>query len=306
MASARHPGGPEHVLHASLVAEADRGLRVHPGDAELLPHLGQRHLEVLEDAQGPIDRPEPPPGLPHAVGERPCVEAVVDADVGRQGRGQRSGHLLRGLAPDQGDAHTRQADGGVDESHRRLQEVRRDEHDVGHQRGTVTPSPAAGYHAELGAARNEKTMNVVFIEPAFPANQRAFVLALAGVGATVIGIGERHVDELDDELKAAMVHYEQVHSVVDEGALLHAVRRDPGPHLGRSTGGDGRGPHHGRRARARGLHHPGHLGPHRLPLPRQAEHEGGAQGRRRALRAPRPARHRSPRSRRSSPRSATR
>ena len=67
-------------------------------------------------------------------------------------------------------------------------------------------------------------MNVVFIEPAFPANQRAFVLALAGVGATVIGIGERHVDELDDELKAAMLHYEQLHSVVDEGALLHAVR----------------------------------------------------------------------------------
>jgi formate-dependent phosphoribosylglycinamide formyltransferase (GAR transformylase) len=67
-------------------------------------------------------------------------------------------------------------------------------------------------------------MNVVFLEPAFPANQRAFVLALAGVGATVIGIGERHVDELDDELKAAMLHYEQVHSVVDEGALYHAVR----------------------------------------------------------------------------------
>ncbi len=67
-------------------------------------------------------------------------------------------------------------------------------------------------------------MNVVFLEPAFPANQRAFVLALAGVGATVIGIGERHVDELDDELKAAMLHYERVHSVVDEGALLHAVR----------------------------------------------------------------------------------
>ena len=67
-------------------------------------------------------------------------------------------------------------------------------------------------------------MNVVFLEPAFPANQRAFVLALAQVGATVIGIGERPADWLDDELKGAMAHYEQVHSVVDEGALLHAVR----------------------------------------------------------------------------------
>ena len=71
-------------------------------------------------------------------------------------------------------------------------------------------------------------MNVVFLEPAFPANQRAFVLALAEVGATVIGIGERPVDWLDDELKAAMAHYEQVHSVVDEGALLHAVREIQG------------------------------------------------------------------------------
>ena len=71
-------------------------------------------------------------------------------------------------------------------------------------------------------------MNVVFLEPAFPANQRAFVLALAEVGATVIGIGERPVDWLDDELKAAMAHYHQVHSVVDEGALLHAVREIQG------------------------------------------------------------------------------
>ena len=68
-------------------------------------------------------------------------------------------------------------------------------------------------------------MNVVFLEPAFPANQRAFVLALAEVGATVIGIGERPTDWLDDELKGAMAHYHQVHSVVDEGALLDAVRQ---------------------------------------------------------------------------------
>ena len=71
-------------------------------------------------------------------------------------------------------------------------------------------------------------MNVVFLEPAFPANQRAFVLALAEVGATVIGIGERPADWLDDELKGAMAHYHQVHSVVDEGALLDAVRQIQG------------------------------------------------------------------------------
>ena len=48
--------------------------------------------------------------------------------------------------------------------------------------------------------------------------------ALHEVGATVIGIGERPADWLDDELKGWLTHYDQVHSVVDEGALLDAVR----------------------------------------------------------------------------------
>jgi len=67
-------------------------------------------------------------------------------------------------------------------------------------------------------------VNVVFIEPAFPPTQRHFVRALADVGASVIGIGERHVDELDDELKAWMAHYHQVPTVVDADLLTDAVR----------------------------------------------------------------------------------
>lgn len=67
-------------------------------------------------------------------------------------------------------------------------------------------------------------MNVIFVEPAFPANQREFVRGLASVGATVIGIGERPLEHLDDEVKSWLLHYTQVPSVVDEGALLHAVR----------------------------------------------------------------------------------
>ncbi len=34
-------------------------------------------------------------------------------------------------------------------------------------------------------------MNVLFVEPAFPTNQREFVRALHAVGARVTGIGER-------------------------------------------------------------------------------------------------------------------
>ena len=40
----------------------------------------------------------------------------------------------------------------------------------------------------------------------------------------VIGVGERHVDELDDELKSWMSHYHQVSTVIDPGVLTDAVR----------------------------------------------------------------------------------
>ena len=67
-------------------------------------------------------------------------------------------------------------------------------------------------------------MNVVFVEPAFPPTQRHFVRALAEVGATVIGVGERSVDELDDQLRGWLAHYHQVSTVVDAGVLTDAVR----------------------------------------------------------------------------------
>jgi formate-dependent phosphoribosylglycinamide formyltransferase (GAR transformylase) len=67
-------------------------------------------------------------------------------------------------------------------------------------------------------------MNVVFVEPNFPANQRQFVRGLAEAGATVIGIGESPVDALDQQLKDWMYHYEQISSVTDVGALTAAVR----------------------------------------------------------------------------------
>ena len=39
-------------------------------------------------------------------------------------------------------------------------------------------------------------MHVVFVEPAFPANQREFVRALHTVGAKVTGIGEQQAAQL--------------------------------------------------------------------------------------------------------------
>ncbi len=67
-------------------------------------------------------------------------------------------------------------------------------------------------------------MNVVFVEPFFPRNQREFARALAEAGATVIGIGEYPADGFDDALKGWLYHYEQVRSVTDVEAMTAAVR----------------------------------------------------------------------------------
>jgi formate-dependent phosphoribosylglycinamide formyltransferase (GAR transformylase) len=67
-------------------------------------------------------------------------------------------------------------------------------------------------------------VNVIFIEPAFPANQREFVRGLAEAGADVIGIGERPADWLDGDLRGWMIHYQQIPNVTDVGALIEAVR----------------------------------------------------------------------------------
>jgi formate-dependent phosphoribosylglycinamide formyltransferase (GAR transformylase) len=67
-------------------------------------------------------------------------------------------------------------------------------------------------------------MNVVFVEPFFPSNQRHFPRALAEAGATVIGIGEYPADALDDQLKGWMHHYEQVRSVTDVEAMTRAAQ----------------------------------------------------------------------------------
>jgi hypothetical protein len=67
-------------------------------------------------------------------------------------------------------------------------------------------------------------MNVIFIEPAFPPNQREFVRGLAAAGATVVGIGERPLDQLEGDLQRWMLHYHRVGNVTDVDAMTDAVR----------------------------------------------------------------------------------
>lgn len=68
-------------------------------------------------------------------------------------------------------------------------------------------------------------MNVIFVEPAFPDNQREFVRALKKVGAHIIGIGERPLDWLEGDLRGWLDEYEQVSSVTDESVLYRAVAK---------------------------------------------------------------------------------
>ncbi len=67
-------------------------------------------------------------------------------------------------------------------------------------------------------------MDVVFLEPCFPQNQREFVRALHAVGARVTGIGERPKSSLDPDLRHWLTHYEQVGNVTSEAEVENAVR----------------------------------------------------------------------------------
>ncbi len=68
-------------------------------------------------------------------------------------------------------------------------------------------------------------MNIIFIEPSFPYNQREFVRGLHNMGANVIGVGERPRESFSDELKSYLNAYVQVRSVVDEPTLQKAVQQ---------------------------------------------------------------------------------
>lgn len=68
-------------------------------------------------------------------------------------------------------------------------------------------------------------MHVLFVEPAFPRNQREFIRSLKSVGAKVTAIGESPLHALDDELKQWLDGYEEVPSVTHEPSLLDCVRR---------------------------------------------------------------------------------
>jgi formate-dependent phosphoribosylglycinamide formyltransferase (GAR transformylase) len=78
--------------------------------------------------------------------------------------------------------------------------------------------------AVLPCHQEEKqSVNVIFVEPFFPQNQRRFVAALAAAGANVIGVGEYSEDDFGDELRGQLRAYYRVSNVTDEPQLNAAV-----------------------------------------------------------------------------------
>ena len=98
---------------------------------------------------------------------------------------------------------------------------------------------------------------------------RSSSCAACAVGATVVGVGERPKDWLDDDVKQWLTHYEQVPSVTDEGRLAEAVQwvqhRAPVERLEATVEA-----HVMPAGARRGPRHPGDIGAHGVPLPRQA------------------------------------
>ena len=78
------------------------------------------------------------------------------------------------------------------------------------------PPERGGYYS--------RRVNIVFVEPSFPRNQRRFVHALRDVGANVIGVGETPEEWLEPEVREAMVGYYKVDNVTDVQQLDAAVR----------------------------------------------------------------------------------
>ena len=63
---------------------------------------------------------------------------------------------------------------------------------------------------------------VVMLSPGFPTEMAYFTRALAGAGATVIGVGDQPPHDLPDAARGALAHYEHV-SLADEGAVFGAL-----------------------------------------------------------------------------------
>ena len=180
------------------------------------------------------------------------------------GRPRRSGDPRRGAAPLRGDRRrARRRAAGASFPRRR-------------SGGGLARQPRRRRRPDPRGRGRRRAVNVIFLEPGFPANQREFVRALRlgrrlrdRGGRPALRLARRRAEGLARRLPADRVGDRRGRARMG-GAPL------PGADVDRPARGGGRGARAAGGACARAVRHPGGVGADRLPLPRQGGDEGGA------------------------------
>ncbi|MFW2380286.1 MAG: hypothetical protein ACN4GZ_00910, partial [Acidimicrobiales bacterium] len=66
-------------------------------------------------------------------------------------------------------------------------------------------------------------MDVLFLSPDYPTDLPLFVSGLAEVGASVVGVGDQHVDGLSERTKRSLSSYVHIDSWSDEDAAIESI-----------------------------------------------------------------------------------
>ena len=114
-------------LHLGLVPEVAGRHHAHAGNAELPAHLREGHLQLFQDGQQPLHRPEPAAEALHRGGDLADIESVVDSPVPGQVVFEPGREAVLGLAGDQGQFDVWKRGRGLHEPRRRVEQIGRDE-----------------------------------------------------------------------------------------------------------------------------------------------------------------------------------
>ncbi len=77
MAGTGDAGRAQDVLHPALVAEVPRHLLAHAFDPEAVPDVPERHLQLLEHPDHPVEPPDLSRRAPDPLDEGLAVEPVL-------------------------------------------------------------------------------------------------------------------------------------------------------------------------------------------------------------------------------------
>ncbi len=154
MPRAGDPGRTQDALHLRLVPHVVRGGLTHAGDAERVPDLGERHLELLEGTDQALDRTELGAEAAHGVGDLLWVQGVGDLPVRGDVLLELRRQVLGRDGGDQSEPYPWKPGGGVHEPRGGLEQERRDEGGNDHGHGPYA-ARARGTSHEAASLRGQ-------------------------------------------------------------------------------------------------------------------------------------------------------